>query len=110
MRVHVLVLDHVFDLGLAAVLDAFQTANELNAMAGLYATRFDVRVVGVRRSVRTAQGFRVPVRDAGRHAPDCVLVPAIGYSCRSRWKLRWRGRTSPRPRRCCVSGRAAERP
>src|SRR5688500_17037667 len=79
MRVHVLVLDHVFDLGLAAVLDAFQTANELNEMAGLYATRFDVRIVGVRRSLRTAQGFRVPVRDAGRRAPDCVIVPAIGY-------------------------------
>lgn len=79
MRVHVLVLDHVFDLGLAAVLDAFQTANELNEMAGLYATRFDVRLTGVRRSVRTAQGFRVPVRDPGRHAPDCVIVPAIGY-------------------------------
>jgi transcriptional regulator GlxA family with amidase domain len=79
MRIHVLVLDHVFDLGLAAVLDAFQTANELNEMAGLYATRFDVRIVGVRRSVRTAQGFRVPVRDAGRRASDCVIVPAIGY-------------------------------
>lgn len=75
-----LVLDHVFDLGLAAVLDAFQTANELNGMAGLTPTRFDVRVVGVRRSVRTAQGFRVPVRHyAGGRAPDCVVVPAIGY-------------------------------
>src|SRR5437763_799743 len=29
MRVDVVVLDNVFDLGLAAVLDAFQTANEL---------------------------------------------------------------------------------
>src|SRR5262245_14883237 len=29
MRVHVLALDGVFDLGLSAVLDAFQTANEL---------------------------------------------------------------------------------
>ena len=29
MRVFVLALDHVFDTGLATVLDAFQTANEL---------------------------------------------------------------------------------
>ena len=29
MRVDVLVLDGVFDLGLSAVLDVFQTANEL---------------------------------------------------------------------------------
>jgi hypothetical protein len=29
MRIHDLALDNVFDLGLSAVLDAFQTANEL---------------------------------------------------------------------------------
>jgi len=32
MRLNVLVLDGVFDLGLCAVLDAFQTANELIEM------------------------------------------------------------------------------
>ena len=78
MRVNVLALDGVFDLGLSAVLDAFQTANELNEMAGLNVPRFDVRIVGVRRHVRTSQGFRVPLQTAGR-VPDCVVVPAIGY-------------------------------
>ena len=29
MRIHVLALDGVFDLGISAVLDGFQTANEL---------------------------------------------------------------------------------
>jgi hypothetical protein len=29
MRLHVLALEGVFDLGLSAVVDAFQTANEL---------------------------------------------------------------------------------
>ncbi len=77
MRVNVLALDHVFDLGLSAVLDAFQTANELIEMAELDVRRFDVRVVGVRRSVRTAHGFRVPVEKV--RTPDCVVVPAIAF-------------------------------
>jgi len=46
MRVDVLVLDDVFDLGLSAVLDAFQTANELIGMAKLAVPRFEVRTVG----------------------------------------------------------------
>jgi transcriptional regulator GlxA family with amidase domain len=79
MRVDVLALDGVFDLGLSAVLDAFQTANELNEASALGAPRFDVRVVGVRRAVRTSQGLGVPVQPAGRRAADWVVVPAIGY-------------------------------
>lgn len=79
MRVNVLALDGVFDLGLAAVLDAFQTANELSELSGLTVPRFDVTIVGVRKAVRTAQGLRVPVRSAGTRTPDCVVVPAIGY-------------------------------
>src|SRR6202011_8136 len=79
MRVDVLALDGVFDLGLAAVLDAFQTANELIEMSGLGVRRFDVRVVGVRSSVTSALGFRVPVVDGGARTPDLVVVPAIGF-------------------------------
>jgi transcriptional regulator GlxA family with amidase domain len=79
MRVHVLALDGVFDLGLSAVLDAFQTANELIGMSDLTVSPFEIRVVGVRKTVRTSQGFRVPVRPAGARAPDVVVVPAIGY-------------------------------
>jgi transcriptional regulator GlxA family with amidase domain len=79
MRVDVFVLDRVFDLGLSAVLDAFQTANELIDASGLGVRRFDVRVVGVRASVTTAQGFRVPVDDRGARTPDVVVVPAIGF-------------------------------
>jgi len=79
MRIHVLVLDDVFDLGLSAVLDAFQTANELAQMSGLSGERFDVKVVGVSKSVKTAQGFSVPLQTIGARAPDCVVVPAIGF-------------------------------
>jgi len=79
MRVSVLALESVFDTGLATVLDAFQTANELAGLSGLSSTRFDVTVVGVRKTVRTSQGLTVPVRPMSKRAPDCVVVPAIGF-------------------------------
>lgn len=78
MRINVVVLDQVFDLGLSAVLDAFQTANELVALERLDVAPFDVRAVGLRRSVRTAHGLHVPVRPPPVRAPDCAIVPAIG--------------------------------
>jgi transcriptional regulator GlxA family with amidase domain len=77
--VDVLVLDRVFDLGLAAVLDAFQTANELIELSGMAVPRFDVRLVGVRARVSTSQGFRVPVNPSVERPPECVVVPAIGF-------------------------------
>lgn len=80
MRVHVLALGSVFDTGLSTVLDAFGTANELAAMMGLAIPRFDVRLVGLRRVVKTAQGLRVPVTAASEAGlPDLAIVPAIGH-------------------------------
>lgn len=79
MRIYVLALDGVFDLGLSAVLDAFQTANELIVSSQLSMRSFDVRIVGVRRTVKTSQGLSVPVQDPGTQVPDCVVVPAIGF-------------------------------
>ena len=79
MRVDILALDDVFDLGLSAVLDAFQTANELIAVSNLSVARFETRLVGVRSSVRSAHGLRVPVAAIGRRTPDVVVVPAIGF-------------------------------
>ena len=79
MRVDVLALDNVFDLGLSAVLDVFETANELIEASSLAVPRFDVRTVGVRKAVTTSHGLRVPVQAAGTRRPDCVVVPAIGF-------------------------------
>ena len=79
MRVHVLALDNVFDLGLSAVLDAFRTANELAEISGFSGERFEVKIVGVNKSVKTSQGLTVPVKDIGSGSPDCVVVPAIGF-------------------------------
>jgi transcriptional regulator GlxA family with amidase domain len=78
MKIDVLSVNGVFDTGLAAVLDAFATANELAAAQGLASVSFDVSLVGLRRQVRTAQGFTVPVSAAeGRTLADWVIVPAI---------------------------------
>jgi transcriptional regulator GlxA family with amidase domain len=77
MRVSVLALDDVFDLGLSAILDAFQTANELIEMTGLAVPRFDVKIVGMRKAVQTSHGLKVPIQPVGRQAPECVIVPAI---------------------------------
>ncbi len=79
MRVSVLALDGVFDTGLSTVLDAFQTANELAELSGLSSSRFEVTVVGVRKTVKTSLGLTVPVRPAPRRAPECVVVPALGF-------------------------------
>jgi transcriptional regulator GlxA family with amidase domain len=79
MRIHVLALDNVFDLGLSAILDGFATANELIGLSGLDVPRFAVRTVGVRQAVRTSHGLRVPLQSAGGRKPDCVIVPAIGF-------------------------------
>ena len=87
MRIEILALDGAFDLGLSALLDAFQTANELIEAGALAVPPFEARVVSVRRSVRTAQGLTVPVRSPNRRAPDCVVVPAIGFSSQSRSAL-----------------------
>jgi transcriptional regulator GlxA family with amidase domain len=79
MRIDVLALDGVFDLGLAAILEVFETANELIALSGMRVPRFETRIVGVRAKVRSAHGLGVPVVAAGTRKPDCVVVPAIGY-------------------------------
>jgi transcriptional regulator GlxA family with amidase domain len=78
MKLDVLILNGVFDTGLAAVLDAFATANDLAVAQGLTSVAFEVSLVGPRRRVRTNQGFTVPVLPAKGRAPaDWVIVPAI---------------------------------
>lgn len=79
MNIYVLALDSVFDTGLATVLDALTTANELAAMTGMDSISFKVSVVGVRKRVKTSQGLQVPLVDDTGIAPDWVVVPAIGF-------------------------------
>lgn len=79
MRISIVAVNDVFDTGLSTLIDAFTTANELAEVTGVTALRFDVSIVGVRRSVKTAQGLAVPVRPVLRAVPECVIVPAIGF-------------------------------
>lgn len=78
MKICVLALDDVFDTGLTAVLDILSTANELAAAQGFAAPPFEVELVGMRRRIRTAQGFSVAVQPAAAvQRPDWVFVPAM---------------------------------
>jgi hypothetical protein len=79
MHVLVLALQGAFDLGLSALLDTLGTANELASAMDAPTAAIDVTLVGVRRRVHTAQGFRVPLVATAitRHA-DAVLLPALG--------------------------------
>src|SRR6185503_760861 len=77
MKVNVLALDGVFDLGLAAVLDALQTANELIEMAALSVPSVEVRIAGVRKTVKTSHGRTIPLHDSQWRGSDDDIVPPI---------------------------------
>ena len=78
MHIHILALNGVFDTGFATVLDAFGTANALAEMTGVSSLRFQTKVVGLRKTVITAQGLSMSVTAAARaETPDVVVMPAI---------------------------------
>jgi transcriptional regulator GlxA family with amidase domain len=80
MKISILVLDSAFDTGLATVMDAFATANELAQMQALGSLRFEVSLTGLRRQVKTSLGLAVPVTPLEQAPlPDWVVVPAIGH-------------------------------
>ncbi|MES2317769.1 MAG: helix-turn-helix domain-containing protein [Pseudomonadota bacterium] len=80
MNILVLTLEGVFDTGLATVLDAFSTANELAAMQAGAVPPFNVWIAGVRAEVSSSHKFKVPVTLlCDCPAPDLVIVPAMGY-------------------------------
>jgi transcriptional regulator GlxA family with amidase domain len=79
MRLAILALDGVFDTGLTVFLDTFAMANELAAVRGFSAPTFDVKLVGVRKRIRTAHGLSTSVEAASAlRRPDWVVVPAPG--------------------------------
>ena len=78
MRISLLALDGLFDTGLAVALDALGTANKLASRLMGGTPRFEVTTVGVRKRVRSGQGFTIPVMPiASRPKPDWVVVPAL---------------------------------
>jgi transcriptional regulator GlxA family with amidase domain len=73
MQVTVLALEGVFDSGLAVVCDTLATASALAPGRA----PFRIAIAGLRRTVRTSLGLRVPVAPPPRR-PDLVIVPALG--------------------------------
>ena len=79
MDIHVLVIDGVADIGLAAVLDTLGYANQLAATLDPAPAPLEVTLIGMRRRVRTANGLGVPVKLFDRALrPDAIVMPAIG--------------------------------
>lgn len=79
MQITVLALEGVFDTGLATVLDAFRTANEIAAMQEGAAPHFNVSIAGVRPIVFSSLGFGIPVKAVDDcPTPDLVVLPALG--------------------------------
>lgn len=78
MLIYIVVLEGTFDIGLASLMDVIGTAKDLIPVEQS-SIQLDVRLVGVKSKVRTAQGLTVPVCLAtGLPAPDLVLIPALG--------------------------------
>ncbi|CAB3647022.1 HTH-type transcriptional activator RhaS [Paraburkholderia sediminicola] len=78
MRIFILALDGVFDTGLTVLLDALGLANKFAAAQMGGALSFEVSIVGVRKKVKSGQGFAIPVQAiAPDSKPDWVIVPAL---------------------------------
>lgn len=73
MRISVLALDGLFDTGFASIVDTLAFANVL---AGTAHPKFQVRVVGMRPKIKTAQGLRLDV-DTESAWSSLIVVPAL---------------------------------
>ncbi len=78
MRILILALEGFWDTGLTVTLDAFSLANKFSAAQMGGALHFDISIVGVRKKVRSGQGFAIPVKSITPDLkPDWVIVPAL---------------------------------
>lgn len=78
MRLAILALEGFWDTGLSVMLDALTLADKFSALQMGGTLRFDVSIVGVRKKVRSGQGFAVPVKAVTPDLkPDWVIVPAL---------------------------------
>ncbi len=78
--VAVLAVDGCFDSGLSAVVDVLATANALRQDVPASPTPFTVTIIGLKKQVRTGNGFivnTVPVKKMAR-LPELLIMPALG--------------------------------
>lgn len=80
MRVGILAVDGMLDLGLACLLDILSTANTLSPQVGLAGEPFDTVPLGLGDRVRTAHGLELATTpwEALDEPPDLVVMPALG--------------------------------
>ncbi|QPF90367.1 GlxA family transcriptional regulator [Bradyrhizobium commune] len=78
MRLAILALEGLWDTGLTVILDAFKLADNFSVLQMGGTLRFNVSIVGLRKKVRSGQGFAIPVEAIATEAkPDWVIVPAL---------------------------------
>lgn len=78
MKIDILVLDGVFDTGLAALMDTFATANEILRSKEAGAAHFEVRLIGVRERIQTGMGLVAQVEAVGTgYRPDWIVLPGL---------------------------------
>jgi transcriptional regulator GlxA family with amidase domain len=78
MRIAILALEGLWDTGLSVMLDALTLADKFSVLQMGGTLRFNVTIVGVRKKVRSGQGFSVPVTTVAADVrPDWVIVPAL---------------------------------
>jgi transcriptional regulator GlxA family with amidase domain len=78
MHIAVLALEALWDTGLTVMLDALTLADNFSRQQTGGTLRFKVSIVGVRKKVRSGQGFSVPVETITTDLkPDWVVVPAL---------------------------------
>jgi transcriptional regulator GlxA family with amidase domain len=78
MRIALFALDGLFDTGLSVTLDALGLANKFSTRMMGGSPHFDVTLVGVRRTIRSGQGFVLRAKPITEELkPDWVIVPAL---------------------------------
>lgn len=78
MQISILALEGFWDTGLTVMLDALKLADTFSASQMGGTLRFNVSVIGVRKKVRSGQGFQIPVKAITADLkPDWVIVPAL---------------------------------
>ncbi|WP_415940377.1 GlxA family transcriptional regulator [Streptomyces sp. 039-1] len=108
MNVSVLVLDGLFDSGLATVVDVLQMANELRGEVPHPPPRWEIRCVGAHSAVRTAVGHVIECQafdDVPQ--PDLLVVPGAGPKQSSRL-VDWVGAAEREPEREALRRARAE--
>jgi hypothetical protein len=78
MRIALLGLEGLFDTGLTVTLDAFAIANRISARQMGGTPFFEVSIVGVRKRVRSGQGFSIP-----RAMRNTRFEAGLGHSSRA---------------------------